>query len=128
MALRHQFPDQDDEAFEMFNRWSAEGESYEGEEKARYRWDHTSATTTTRLPTTVRTLFKIAKEGGWSNPSLAQKYFQDLKEWLETRETLEELVDQGMRRIITTPLLSSIYEESLLNIIKKRAKKQGMEA
>jgi len=122
MALRHQFPDRDDEAFELWDSWSSGGKSYEGTEKARYRWDHTSGATTNRLPTTIRTLFKLAKDAGWTNPGMAQRYFENLRTWLNTRETLEELVDRGLEQIVTTPLITSVYEDGLLKLIKSRAK------
>ncbi|MGF1453293.1 MAG: AAA family ATPase, partial [Opitutales bacterium] len=38
-ALKHQFPNQHDEAFELFNGWSAKGGKYQGEEDCRKAFD-----------------------------------------------------------------------------------------
>jgi len=122
MALRHQFPSQDEEAFALFDSWSSEGRTYEGEEKTRYRWDHTSATPSNRLPTTMRTIFKLAKEAGWDCAETNQKLFARLTTWLKGCTTLEDLLDRGFEKIVVSPLLGSAYETPLIDTVKKQAK------
>ena len=122
MALRHQFPEQDDAAFALFNSWSSGGRTYEGEEKTRYRWDHTSATPSNRLPTTMRTIFKLAKEAGWDCAETNQKLFTRLTNWLKGCTTLEDLLDRGFEKIVVSPLLGSAYETPLIDTVKKQAK------
>ncbi len=123
MALRHQFEDQDDEAFELFDKWSSEGKTYEGTERTRYRWDHTEAKTLSRMPVTIKTLFKIAKDHGFKDTDLENRYFEQLTLWFFQQESLGELIEEGVTRIVTTPLISPVLEETLLESIKEAAKK-----
>lgn len=123
MSLRHQFEDQDDAAFDVFNEWSAAGNTYEGEEKARYRWDHTESKTLSRIPVTIKTFFKIAKDSGFKSKDLEARYFEQLVTWIKSQESLGELIEEGVTRIVTTPLISPVLEDSLLTVIKDAAKK-----
>jgi hypothetical protein len=124
MALKHQFPDDEDNAFQVFDQWSAPGETYEGTDKTRYRWGTLKANTWNRLPVTIRTLFKMAKDAGWENPEVEQRYYDQLIDWLSSAKTSGQLVEKGLERIITTPLVSPIMEGPLLKHIKQVASKK----
>jgi hypothetical protein len=128
MALRHQFPDQDDEAFQVYDSWSSGGATYEGTEKTRYRWEHTSPNTFTRLPTTIKTLFKLAKDAGWDASEKEEDRFQYLKSWIHAQGRIGELVEPGLQKIAASPLLTSVYEEALIAELVKAAKKLGFNA
>lgn len=125
MALRHQFQDKDDEAFDLFDDWSSGSQDgkYDGKE-ANHKWwqRHIHPTSSGRLPTTIRTLFKMAKDAGWDSAPTNLKIFESLTDWLDQCDTLEALVDQGLGKIASSPLMGSAYETPLLNTIKKKAK------
>ena len=87
MGMRHQFTDQDEEAFEIFNEWSAGGEKYDTEKSTRYRWDHFAANTNDRVPVTIRTMLLIAKNSGWDNEAIQQRYYNDLIAYIEGIQT-----------------------------------------
>lgn len=128
MALAHQFPDNLEEAFEIWNTWSKKGgDVYPGLKTAEYRWNSWKSNPTDRNPVTIKTLFKLAKDSGWSNPELGDRIFKDLKAWLESRTNHEELVDRGIERIIAAPM-SQVYEQALLKIIQVKAKKMGVDS
>lgn len=122
MGMRHQFPDQDEEAFELFNEWSSGGDKYEDEEKTRYRWDHFAANTSDRIPVTIRTMLLIAKKAGWDNEAIQQKYYNDLVTYIESIQTFSGLVERALDKIAASPLLTPTLQESLLNFVVSTAK------
>jgi len=122
MGMRHQFPDQDDEAFELFNEWSSKGEKYEDEEKTQKRWYHFAANTSDRIPVTIRTMLLIAKKAGWDNEAIQQKYYNDLVTYIESIQTFSGLVERALDKIAASPLLTPTLQESLLNFVVSTAK------
>mgnify|MGYP003642828161 CR=1 FL=1 len=117
MGMRHQFPDQDEEAFELFNEWSSGGEKYEDEEKTQKRWNHFAANTSDRIPVTIRTMLLIAKKAGWDNEAIQQKYYNDLITYIESIQTFPGLVERALDKIAASPLLTPTLQESLLNSV-----------
>ena len=122
MGMRHQFTEADDEAFEIFNEWSSKGEKYDGEDKCRYRWEHFAASTSDRLPVTIRTMLLIAKREGWDNEAIQQRYYNDLISYIEGIQTYSGLVERSLDRIAASPLLTPTLQESLLNTVVACAK------
>lgn len=77
-AMRHQFfPKQNEEAFELFDEWSKEGQKYQGEEHTRYIWNSFKQTPKGRAPVTIGTLVKMAEEEGWQDPRKPAKPAKD---------------------------------------------------
>ena len=68
-ALKHQFSDeQDEEAYQIFDAWSATGLKYAGEEETRAKWDSLKQSPKGQAPITIGTLIKMAESGGWKKP------------------------------------------------------------
>jgi hypothetical protein len=64
-ALKHQFsPREDAEAFKLFDEWSSLATTkYQGERETRQVWNSYAQTPKGRVPITIRTLIRRAKEG-----------------------------------------------------------------
>lgn len=124
MAFRHQFTGTDDEeaAFELFDEWSSGGSTYEGTDRTRYRWDHVEANTFDRAPVTIRGFFKQAKAAGWDNVVVEEAFYESTLAWIKHRQTVRELTDQAIDKIIATPMLTNSLQVSLLSAIQERAK------
>ncbi len=66
MALKHNFaPQQDTEAYTLFDEWSSQGAKYEGKNETRKLWSSLKQTPVGRDPITIRTLLRMANECGW---------------------------------------------------------------
>ncbi len=123
MALRHQFyPKLDDEAFELFNEWSSGGNKYGGQDKTEKKWNDVNPTSVGRAPITIRTLLKEAVAGGWEEKKVKETCFQNLVRWLEEVDTVTDLMEQGVKRILAAPLLSNVQEDVLVNMLCKQAR------
>lgn len=84
-GLKHQFyrTSEEEEAFDLFNNWSAQGQKYTTVEETRAKWDSFAYTPKGRAPATFRSVLHMAKEAGYTPPpqptstpktlSLAQK-------------------------------------------------------
>ncbi len=75
-GMRHQFgSSQDEEAYAVFDEWSATGTKYEGEKDTLAAWRSFEEHAKGRKSITIRSLLKRAKEGGWKG---------NLEQWAET--------------------------------------------
>jgi hypothetical protein len=73
-ALRHQFSDDSEQGYEIFDDWSSKGESkYDGPESTRKLWDSLEANPTDRRPITLASLIPMAQENGWVAPRPKQQ-------------------------------------------------------
>jgi hypothetical protein len=124
MALRHQFTRLDDDAFELFNEWSSNGEKYGGEAETRRKWKYVNPTSNGRLPITVRSLLREAVNGGWDDKKVKETCFNNVVEWIEKAPTVTELMEQGPKKILAAPLLSAVQEDVLVHMLCKQAKKR----
>jgi len=96
MGLKHQFGD---EAFGIWDAWSAKGDKYMDSQETQYRWS-TIREQPNRAPVTIRSLFKVAASRGWSNAALGKRHYEEVLHWLrEPSRSTEELMDQGPVRI-----------------------------
>lgn len=124
-ALRHQFsPHKEEEAYELFDAWSAKGSKYAGDKETRAKWRSLKASPAGRLPITIRTLLRKAQEHGWNEKRVKEDIFLKLNEWLEDVPTVVELMEQGVKRIIAAPLLSAMQEDILVGKICGAAKRR----
>lgn len=124
-ALKHQFaPAREDEAFEAFNEWSQTGQKYGGEKETRALWDSLRPTPLGRLPVTIRSLLRTAAACGWDDKKVKETGFNEIVTWLETIGTVTELMEQGVKRIVATPLLSAVQEDVLVHMICTNARKR----
>lgn len=71
MGLRHQFPEEAEAAYEIFDRWSERSAAkYAGAEDTRAVWDSIVPNPFTRNPITIGSVKKLAMAAGWS-PTVA---------------------------------------------------------
>jgi hypothetical protein len=70
-GLKHQFhgTPEEEEAFDLFNDWSAQGQKYTTLEETRAKWDSFAHTPKGRAPATFRSVLHMAKEAGYDLPS-----------------------------------------------------------
>jgi hypothetical protein len=124
-ALRHQFsPKLVEEAYQLFDEWSSEGEKYNGPEETIYKWNSTSSTPLDRAPVTIRTLLHKAVEHGWQSQVVKEKCFAATMAWIQDdARTQTELMSASLQKIAGTPLLSHTEEDALLNATVAQAKK-----
>jgi len=124
-ALKHQFaPHKEDEAFELWDEWSATGEKYGGEKEMRTVWDSVRPTPIGRSPVTIRSLLRSAATAGWDDKKVKESCFNETSHWLDTVGTVTELMEAGVKRILATPLLSAIQEDVLVHTLCSNAKKR----
>lgn len=124
-CLKHQFShDQEDEAYELFDEWSAEGSKYASADETRAKWDSLRPTPVGREPKTIRSLLRMAQQAGWDDEKVKDRGYNAVLSWIENVENSTKLLEQGIRKILATPQLSSTQEGMLLDQLKLRAKER----
>lgn len=125
-ALRHQFsPHKAEEAYALFDSWSAEGKKYVDPDDTRAKWDSLRPSPVGRAPVTIRSLLRQATASGWEGKKLKQDCFAKVINWLEGGATsITELMEQGPSRILAMPLLSNVQEDVLVNRLTLQAKRR----
>jgi Primase C terminal 2 (PriCT-2)/Family of unknown function (DUF5906) len=124
-ALKHQFShSKPEEAYTLFDEWSAQGSKYDSAEETRAKWDSLRPTPIGRCPVTIRTLLHRAVVGGWNDGTIKQSCFNEVVRWMEEVGTFTELIDRSVSKILACPLLSATQEDLLVNEVCKNAKKR----
>jgi hypothetical protein len=125
-ALRHQFsPHKAEEAYAAFDEWSAQGSKYAGEDSTRAKWDSIRPTPVGRLPVTIRSLLRQAVAGGWDDRKVKESGFNTLVRWMEEEvKSITELMEHGVKKILSVPLLTAMQEDVLVHQLCVQAKKQ----
>lgn len=122
-ALRHQFsPRMAEEAYEIFDEWSSGGSKYGSSDDTRAKWDSLRPTPIGRMPITIRTLLKQAVNSGWDDKKVKDTCFSALIRWMEEVGSITELMEKGVHKIMSAPLLSAVQEDVLVNQLCKQAK------
>jgi hypothetical protein len=120
-AMRHQFAAPEDtaeRAYQLFDKWSSTGEKYAGEHDTRAKWDSLRPTPPGRVPVTIRSLLKRAQERGWNSVAARQRCFTTTVAWIHSpARTSAELLNEGVSRILATPMVTKAEEEALLNYL-----------
>ena len=128
-ALAHQFgnlceEELFDEAYELFDEWSAKGTKYVDSKETRKKWDSLRPSPIGRLPVTIRSLLHDAKAGGWDDKRVKESCFATLTRWMEDgAKNITELLEKGVQKIVGSPLpLSAMQEEMLVDQLRLLAK------
>lgn len=125
-GLKHQFDS--DEAYALWDAWSAKGKKYVDSEETRYRWNSLKAQPIDRAPITIRSVFKQAQARGWVNQTLAHRQHETVNAWIKSSSrSTEELFDQGAKRIAKiAPLLGQLERKALIGALKEALTSRGM--
>lgn len=124
-ALRHQFsPHKDEEAYELFDEWSKPGSKYGGADETRALWKSVRPTPPGRLPVTMRSLLREAVDSGWDDKRVKENLLSTTQRWFEHTESVMDLIEQGVKHILATPLLGSMQEDMLINNLSQAAKRR----
>lgn len=124
-SLKHQFAHSDEDgAYQLFDEWSSTGSKYASEEETKAKWDSLRPTPVGREPRTIRSLLRVAVQSGWDDERVKDKGYNALLAWMETVETPTKLLEQGVRKILAAPQLSSTQEGALLDQLRVRAKER----
>lgn len=124
-ALKHQFsPNKSEEAFNLFDKWSSGGSKYGGEDETRAKWDSLRPTPIGRVPVTIRSLLRQATASGWNDKRVKETCFARVIAWLDEVETVTQLMEKGVHKILATPLLSAVQEDVLIHQLCITAKKR----
>ena len=123
-ALKHQFAaTQDEEAYDLFDQWSATGSKYEGQDDTRTRWRSLAEQPKGRAPVTVRSLLKRAVEGGWNSDPVKESGYKAVSGWIQFEcKSAIQLMSEGTKRIAAAPLLSQVEEGSLVQTLVMRSR------
>jgi hypothetical protein len=118
-GLRHQFPDNPQEAYDLFLEWSMRGTKFVGPGDAEVNWRSLTTQPRGRVPVTIRTVLKMGVEQGWDGAAkVRESCFQDLTSWIMFKcESLTQLTNEGIKRIAAAPLMSSTEEGMLLRTL-----------
>lgn len=111
MALHHQFGD---DALPLWDRWSARGAKYPGEQDIQDKWKSFHGADS---PVTFRTIIKRAKGAGWTTENSRLK----VEKRIELSATVDELLGPILQ-LIHASELSTADEDILLGLIRARAK------
>lgn len=128
MAMRHQFQrDAAEQAYQAFDEWSSQGEKYVGPEDTRAKWDSITPFTRNRAPLTIRTLLARAAKNGWDSRTVAGRCYGATMAWIVNfkGDDVGRLFQEGLKRIVATPLLSASEEETLVRAIVQKTRKLG---
>jgi hypothetical protein len=129
MALRHQFRSEDDarQAFEAFNQWSSEGKGnkYVDTEATYKTWNSFKPDPERRRPTTIRTVFEMAKEAGWDYKPMAKQVKRTVGDWIKRQVDPDELTQHGPGKIASMPFRDDVTEEALIMDLQARIKELG---
>jgi hypothetical protein len=124
-ALRHQFnPHKDEEAYTLFDEWSSTGSKYGGHDETRALWKSVRPTPVGRLPVTIRSLFHEAVQGGWNDKRVRENMLASTQRWFEHTESVMDLIEQGVGKILATPLMGAMQEDILINNLSQAAKRR----
>lgn len=124
-ALKHQFcPHKEDEALALFDDWSSKGVKYGGEAEIHTQWRAIRQSPVGRMPITIRSLLRMAVSSGWDDKRVKEAGFSGVMRWLEEVETITELVETGVKKILATPLMSAVQEDILIQQLCSHAKKR----
>lgn len=123
-AMKHQFgATHDDEAYALFDKWSATGSKYESDKDTATVWKSFTEQPAGRKPITVRTLLKRATEGGWNSEPVKESGFKAVSDWIIfTSKSSVQLMNEGLDRIAAAPLLTDIEKDVLITTIMQRAR------
>lgn len=122
-ALRHQFSPHAEDAYALFDEWSSQGSKYVSATETRAKWDSIRQTPVGRMPVTIRSLLHKAQGAGWDGTKVKDKGLIKLTEWMDTASSLTTLLEEGVTRILATPLLSSVQEDMMVDLMRTTAKK-----
>ncbi len=126
-ALKHQFPSLDQEAYELFDEWSAKGSKYADADETLAKWNSLRPSPKGRHPVTIRTILHKAQESGWTTDKLSTKCYANTIKWICSEErTGPELMAEGIKRIAATPLISNLERGTLLSSLQDAMKEKGM--
>ncbi len=106
-GLKHQFYDDLERGYDIFDNWSAQADpdKYLGPEDTRRQWDYEEANPSKR-PVTIKTLFKMATDAGWTKSAMAPPVDLDSHgisfEGLTVREILEKCPE--IKKLDTNPV------------------------
>lgn len=124
MALRHQFSANLEDGLRLFDEWSQTGAKYAGRDDTETKWSQVKEQPKGRAPVTIRSLFKMATEGGWSPAQVTTGMYSAVEDWITSAKSKEQILRHGIPRIAATPTLSAMEEESLMNLLILYAREQ----
>lgn len=129
-ALRHQFPKQPDEAYELFDTWSSKGKKYAGEKDTYAKWASLRVTPKGRRPITIRTLLSRAAIAGWSQArEVSVRQQEAVRLWIKSPDRqVGELMALGARRIASLPGLGEIERGALVMSLYHALRTRGCTA
>lgn len=124
-ALKHQFyPRQEEDAYTLFDEWSAQGVKYGGGDETEKLWKSLRPTPTGRLPVTIRTLLHAAVAAGWDDQPVKEDAFRKVYEWFDEARSITDLMEHGVKRILGAPQLSTMQVDTLAHQLAKKAKER----
>jgi hypothetical protein len=123
-ALKHQFGEA---GFDLWRDWSAKGTKFSTEDDIGAQWKSLRETPRGRVPATIRSLFKLATDAGWSPNKVIDRCYQSTDAWIvDGTRTDTELMGDGIKQIAKTPMLSHIQRGALLNRLIDTLKARGI--
>jgi hypothetical protein len=128
-GLKHQFRDDPETGFELFNEWSAgDGEEakYLGEEETRKTWDsYKSAPEGGVRPTTLRAVRWMAQEAGWEALPDAEEAVERLTEAIQAASSLTALTTTLLEGIAREKAFGDVERALLISSVQVRLRALG---
>jgi hypothetical protein len=118
-GLKHQFHNtpEEEEAFNLFNDWSAQGQKYTTLEETRAKWDSFAHTPKGRAPATFRSVLHMAKEAGYVPPPVLPIPLEKMP------RSAKELIELTLNQMAAHPKRSKTEEAMALNDLSRTLKK-----
>lgn len=127
-GLKHQFQDNEQAAYALWDQWSSKGKKYVDSAETEYRWGTIKANPPDRAPVTIRSVLRWAQARGWANTAVTQRLYKETLSWITAQSrSSEELLDQGVQRIAkVSPAIGQLEKKSLLNALKSSFERYNM--
>jgi hypothetical protein len=128
-ALRHQFPFNEDEAYELFDGWSKKGKKYAGERDTFAKWASLRPTPRGRKPVTFRTIVSLATKAGWSSSvAVVGRIGDAARAWLkDPKRSVQELMLLGARKVASIPGIMEVERAALINGLLTTLRAKGVQ-
>jgi hypothetical protein len=126
-ALRHQFRTEEhaEEAYWMFDEWSAKGTKYRGEKETYLKWKSFKPDTMGKQAVTIRSMFHYAQEAGWKPVKVAAITRESMIEWIENCTCVDTLQSEGPLRIAAMPFRSTTGDQTMLETLRRKLIRLG---
>jgi len=121
-SLKHQFQDNTEKGFQLFDSWSSFGSKYVGIDDCQKMWDSLEANPD-RDPCTAKTLLFMARQAGWQDDNTDDTYVT-LLDSIHNEMDVKKLMNEFPKHISSVHL-NRVMRDSIVLSLRDQIKKAG---